>query len=272
MKTITFFLSIILLSFASMAQNVAINADGSDPDPSAILDVKNTNKGFLPPRMSTTQMNDITSPPAGLMIYNTTINSLAFFDGTEWKMMDRGTQEPLSYGGQTYQTKIIGFQCWMAENLNYETPHSLCHNNNPDNCDIYGRLYKWEPAQTACPAGWHLPSDDEWKTLEMYLGMSQSQADSTGWRGTNEGEKMKSTSGWHNNGNGAYTVGFKALPAGYAYTPNSFHGKGNDAIFWSATEHSGDIKYGRDLSHESDQIKRSWWDQGNYFSVRCVRD
>ena len=64
-----------------------------------------------------------------------------------------------------------------------------------------GRLYLWQTALIACPTGWHLPGDEEWKTLEMYLGMSQSEADDISWRGTDEGTKLKSTSGWHQNGN-----------------------------------------------------------------------
>jgi len=54
------------------------------PDAAAVLDIKSTDKGFLPPRMSSAQMNAISSPPAGLMIFNTTLNSLCFYDGTSW--------------------------------------------------------------------------------------------------------------------------------------------------------------------------------------------
>ncbi len=97
--------AVAISSIYTTNAQVAINTDGTDPNPSAILDVKDTNKGFLPPRMTTVQMNDITSPPAGLMIYNTTINSLFFFDATEWKNIVK-TCDTISYGGQTYEHYI----------------------------------------------------------------------------------------------------------------------------------------------------------------------
>ena len=70
---------------ASVFAQVAINADGSGPDPSAMLDVKSTDRGFLPPRMTTEQMNSIVTPLEGLLVYNTSVNSLYWFNGTTWK-------------------------------------------------------------------------------------------------------------------------------------------------------------------------------------------
>lgn len=61
----------------------------------------------------------------------------------------------------------------MAENLNYNSENSFCYDELKSNCDKYGRLYIWEIAKNVCPDGWHLPSDREWKILEINLGMSQ---------------------------------------------------------------------------------------------------
>ena len=56
-------------------------------------------------------------------------------------------------------------ETWMAENLNYETANSWCYGDKEENCAKYGRLYTWAAAMEACPTGWHLPSQDEWKEL-----------------------------------------------------------------------------------------------------------
>ena len=68
--------------------------------------------------------------------------------------------------GQTYQTVTLGNQTWLAQNLNYETDNnSWCYDDDPENCETYGRLYDWEAAMSACPDGWHLASDEDWTTL-----------------------------------------------------------------------------------------------------------
>ncbi len=69
----------------NLYSQVAINTDGSAPDNSAMLDVKSTTKGILPPRMTTEQMNSIIAPSSGLLVYNITVNSLYWFDGSTWK-------------------------------------------------------------------------------------------------------------------------------------------------------------------------------------------
>ena len=79
--------------------------------------------------------------------------------------------------------------------------------------------------QGVCPTGWHLPSDEEWKTLEMELGMSQANANNTGWRGTNEGAKLAGNAYlWTNGTLDSHaefgTSGFAALPGGYRYRNN----------------------------------------------------
>ena len=121
-----------------------------------------------------------------------------------------------SRDGKTYKTVQIGNQTWMAENLNYAVPHSYCNKNNPANCAAYGRLYKYDAAQGACPSGWHLPSIEEFATLFVAVG------------GINvAGKKLKSTHEWGNyDGNGSDVYGFTALPVE--------DGKG--ARFWSSTE------------------------------------
>ena len=84
--------------------------------------------------------------------------------------------------GKSYPTALIGSQCWMTKNLNYITGNSSCYNDDVENCEEHGLLYDWNTAVTACPSGWSLPSDSDFKMLERYLGMEEEKIDVTGWR------------------------------------------------------------------------------------------
>jgi uncharacterized protein (TIGR02145 family) len=175
---------------------------------------------------------------------------------------------------QIYKTVTIGNQVWMAENLNYETDDSWCYDNDTVNCRIYGRLYTWEAAMNACPDGWHLPTDEEWKELEIFLGMSRKEADKKKTRGTNEGSRLKSTYGWDNNGNGDNTTGFSALPGGHRDYTGSFYYLGRTTYFWSFTEYSYSAWY-RVLLYNYSEVSRNYgyrFSKNHGFSVRCLRD
>jgi hypothetical protein len=87
----------IFTAFAATAQSVGINADGSAANATAILDLKSTTKGFLPPRMTPAERELIDSPAAGLTIYNTTLKSVQVFNGTVWSSTAHYIGE--SYGG-----------------------------------------------------------------------------------------------------------------------------------------------------------------------------
>ena len=173
--------------------------------------------------------------------------------------------------GQTYDIVTIGEQIWFAENLNYETENSWCYDDNSDNCDMYGRLYKWQNATVACPTGWHLASDEEWKTLEMNLGMSQSEADDEDLRGTDEGHKLKSISGWTEN-NGTDVVGFTGLPGGERTAQEDFTSIGNWGFWWTSTEVSDITAWKRDLSSNDSGVWRVPFTKKAGASVRCVKN
>ena len=174
--------------------------------------------------------------------------------------------------GQKYKTVKIGNQTWMAENLNYKTKNSWCYGNDPANCKVYGRLYTWDAALTACPPGWHLPTDDEWKTLEIDLGMNQSEADDWGRRGTDEGKKMKSTSGWKKNGNGTNSSGFNALPGGYRTSNGLFSSLRRYSKWWLSNEYSGAYAWRRGLYYDFDRVERGLNNETYGFSVRCLKN
>jgi uncharacterized protein (TIGR02145 family) len=83
---------------------------------------------------------------------------------------------------KSYPTMQIGSQCWMTKNLNYVTGNSSCYNDDAENCEVHGLLYDWNTAVVSCPLGWTLPSDNDFKMLERYLGMEEEKIDATGWR------------------------------------------------------------------------------------------
>ena len=181
-----------------------------------------------------------------------------------------------SRDGKTYNTVIINGKEWMAENLAYKAGSGCwAYNDDEDNVATYGYLYNWETAKTACPPGWHLPTDEEWKQLEMAVGMSQSQADDRDWRGTNEGLKLKAKSGWSfdgYDGNGYDDFGFSALPGGFRYYIGGFDHMGLYGRWWTATELSSTNAWMRKMYLSSDQVDRDYTSKESGFSVRCVRD
>ena len=106
MKVIYVTVMMLVFTGSMFAQSVGINDNGSSPNSKAMLDVSSTTKGFLPPRMTTGEIIAITSPPEGLMVYNTTIHSQVFYNGTNWKKTD-GTYMITYSIGQSYGGGII---------------------------------------------------------------------------------------------------------------------------------------------------------------------
>lgn len=172
-----------------------------------------------------------------------------------------------SRDNQTYAAVQIGEQCWMAENLNYATSQgSWCYDESPANCNNYGRLYSWDAANgNICPSGWRLPTDADWRKLETTLGMSSSDASSIGWRGSDEGTKLKV--------NG--TTGFNVLMAGKKDPGNMPFGDLNTfAYFWTSTTNA-DVPskaWRRTFSPSESRIFRGDFPKDYYFSVRCIKD
>jgi len=159
-----------------------------------------------------------------------------------------------------YKTAKIGSQTWMAENLNYDASGSKCYKDDPANCDKYGRLYTWPSAKSACPAGWHLPSQVEWAALMNHSGSAVS------------GKKLKSTDGWNKNGNGTDEYGFSALPGGFCSSIGSFLSIGDVGRWWSATEHNASNAWNRYIYCYRANMDWDNNDKAFMFSVRCVQD
>jgi len=217
--------------------------------------------------------------------------------------------------GNVYETVQIGEQLWMAENLKVthynngdeipigtmwpkpggggcygvyptyddETSQSTC---GDDCADVYGNLfngYAVDDERGICPEGFHVPSDEEFIELEMFLGMSEEEANSYGWRGTGEGSKLAGSSDLWNDGvlenNSEFgTGGFNGLPAGYlGGIKLGCASIGACGSFWSSSEGNSSSVWGptawlRRLSYEYSNVDRYSASKNHGFSVRCLKD
>ena len=202
--------------------------------------------------------------------------------------------------GQTYKIVKIGKQIWMAENLNYAyigvpfenglitfDSTSRCYDNDPANCTKYGRLYTWSaamdsvgrwstngkgcgdetvcsptyPVRGVCPEGWHLPTELEWGRLFILDGYISTAA-----------ERLKSASGWADNGNGSDIYSFAVLPVGIKNPIEGYVGEGFCTTFWTS---DGDDDYYADaktMNYNSKGVSEYGFHKNSGFSVRCVRD
>ncbi|MFW6254833.1 MAG: fibrobacter succinogenes major paralogous domain-containing protein [Chitinivibrionales bacterium] len=182
--------------------------------------------------------------------------------------------------GNEYRTVTIGGRQWMAENLVVSqapdgTPiERYCYNDDTASCDSFGALYTWDvamngsreqEAQGICPDCWHIPSDQEWKELEMALGMSAEDADQANvWRGTDQGTQLAVGGG----------SGFDFLQAGRREPSGAFALQNQVAYFWTSTEvENTSYAWRRCLSNTDATIGR--WDTFSKeygFSIRCIQD
>jgi uncharacterized protein (TIGR02145 family) len=197
--------------------------------------------------------------------------------------------------GNIYHIVTIGTQLWMVENLKTtryrdgntianitdnitwatQTEGAYCwYNNDIANKDTYGALYNWLAVmdnRNLCPEGWHIPSDTEWKTLEVFEGMTQAQADGTGLRGTDQGTRLKSNTGWNNNGNGTNTSGFSALPGGLRDSnTGDYVSAGDFGSWWSTSDNI--YPWLRYMSCYDTRIYRGTYNKTEGYSVRCIKD
>ena len=191
---------------------------------------------------------------------------------------------------------------WIAENLkvtkyrdgseipnitsgiywsNLSTSAYAVYDNNFSNADIYGNLYNWyavDDDRGVCPEGWHVPTDEQFMELEMYLGMSEEEANSFGWRGTNEGSKLAGNSDLWDDGNLENnsefgTSGFTGLPAGYRIYHNGLYlNMGNYGFFWSSSEYDSNYAWYRILYYNYSNVYRFFYNKHYGFSVRCLGD
>lgn len=214
--------------------------------------------------------------------------------------------------GNVYNTVLMGNQCWMGRDLRYlpavfpplagsiPEPRYYVHGYSGTSVEVamqestyntYGVLYNWAAAmdgatttnavpsgvQGACPAGWHLPSDDEWKLLEIHLGMDPVEADGVNYRGTNEASKMAGSFGLWTNGQLRNdpefgTSGLDFRPSGARIPNGTFIALNGGSRWWSTTQTDGANVRIRLFSFVNSRVSRNSLDKASGFPVRCVKD
>jgi len=202
--------------------------------------------------------------------------------------------------GNVYKTVKIGNQWWMAENLNVTTfasgeeipmitsqsawasatgPAYSRYNNTAEGVGLLYNFQVISSGRGIAPEGWHVPTDEDWKILEEYLGMPVDQLDETNWRGTTEGDQLKelntTTSGWVMYGDvwGTNATGFNAIGGSCRVFNGEWGVPGlrHSGYWWSSTAING---YGwfRSLDYQKSGIFRYAAQPAYGFSIRCVKD
>ncbi|MCL2688298.1 MAG: fibrobacter succinogenes major paralogous domain-containing protein [Chitinispirillia bacterium] len=166
-----------------------------------------------------------------------------------------------SRDGKEYRYVKIDNKKWMAENINFETGESWCYGDDESNCGEYGRLYSWDAAMKACPAGWRLPGREEWANLFSYAG--------------DHGEasrKLKSQTGWRDDINGTDEFGFSIMPSGLRLPDGIFRDMRGGAYWWSATEEGSGSAWSRHAGWVFGMIDEYSDNKEHGFSVRCIQE
>lgn len=203
-----------------------------------------------------------------------------------------------------YQPLTICDQVWMLKNLNEDTYRNgdtikiINSNNewiaigknregaycyldfNSQNGDVFGKLYNWyavNDSRGLAPDGWHMPTDEEWKELEMCLGMSKEEVDKISNRGVNQGPFLAGKENLWKDGalksNMMLNVsGFTAVPGGFAYYNGGFYGRRLNALWWTSTVDYDNNGYMRSIDYDKVKIFRGSMIGRMGLSVRCVKD
>ena len=205
--------------------------------------------------------------------------------------------------GNVYKTIKIGSQVWMAENLkstkynngteiinvtsniqwtNLTTGAYCNYENLESNSAKYGRLYNWYAVNTGklAPAGWRVPTDEDWTVLVNYLIAKGYNYDGT--KDINKiAKSLAATTDWTTStyigavGNDLSinnSIRFTALPGGFRYNDGSFESIGSVGVWWCSTEYNTSYAWFRDLYYYNNFIDRGNENKNCGFSVRCVKD
>ena len=166
--------------------------------------------------------------------------------------------------GNIYLVMKFNTQWWMCQNLKFDMGEDTpCFEGDETNCMLKGRWYRWNAAKTACPEGYRLPSDEDWKALEAYIGMSKSDLDQRYNRNSGTvGKFLKSGGG----------LGFDAEFAGVVNPIGDDSYFETHAYFWTSTEHDEKNGWARVMEKTKQGVDRQIITKTYGLSVRCVKD
>lgn len=199
---------------------------------------------------------------------------------------EKNTATMTDIDGNTYKTITIGTQTWMLENLKvtrYRNGDSITHvpgyewtstkigafciyDNDSTNKNVYGCLYNWyaiSDSRNIAPVGWHVPTNDELKTLLEYLG-------------NGAGGKLKEvgTTHWNTPNTGATNeTGFTAIPTGSRNSCNAvYQGKGTVVNYWSSTSYNENDAHEYYLQHDNEYFTACWAPKTYGLPIRLIKD
>jgi len=173
---------------------------------------------------------------------------------------------------EKYRTVTINGKTWFAQNLRYKGDFKESESCSPENNPIYdksfGRFYTWDAAKRACPAGWRLPTPQEWDELARYM---------EGKYGSNYRKQLIAPIPWNGGqqleGFDGDLENFSVLPAGFAVSSNNtLNAKdcdkqvGFSTRFWTGSKSNARSLDRNDESLHSVTTSPDWG-----FSVRCVK-
>ena len=280
-------LSLLLLAFALNANSqISINTDGSIPDISAMLDVKSTSKGFLPPRMTTAQRNTIAYPAAGLVIYNTDEKALNLFNGMDWNSL---APVPVFVCGLTITINhvVFGGVAPVNKTVAYGTVNGIAGVSSK--CWITRNLGAAQQATgasdaTEASAGWYWQFNRKFgykhdgTTRTPGTSWISSINESSDWTQANDPCALELGAGWRiptfaewNYGDASWSGGLYMHEAGFlSYSDGSLNDRGLYGNYWSSAQYSATIGWGLYINSTYRQLNYN--NKANGYSVRCVRD
>jgi uncharacterized protein (TIGR02145 family) len=301
-------LFLFLISICSFAQSIGIGT--TTPNSNAKLDISDSTKGLLIPRLDSFHRKQIANTK-GLLVYDTNYNSFWYNNGLNWVNMNNQNSfnntspvpilQPIDADGNVYPITKIGSQIWMASNLktthfsngdsidlisnaftwtNTTSPAFCFYNNDSENNNLFGKLYNYyavKDTRGLCPYGWHIPSDSEWTVLRNHIS---GYGNLLKVAGVKYWQTLPATSSSYGNNQS----GFSALPAGkrsHPYSssnPVTFTSQYFETLYWSTNTQISQLPpyslYVLSWFISSDQnvLYSNWIQAESGLSCRCIKD